>query len=211
MGVTRNFQGLGKGVINPSFAPKANSCEPLGHLPGVYTEHSSSFVGEGDQRSTSSKRLCFLSNLTLKEIQKSVGHLTTSWSHDNTLAEGSCLGIDGKNSLVGPSDVSFQNDVIVPHEIPDMWQFSTAIGKGNHNNTPYNVLCCGEPPNFFSQLQRLSRFRRHNPYSAINFTFVVPLDPTAAWWPMLPGSQVPTTNTIVLTYNDHTTVPAALF
>jgi hypothetical protein len=164
MGVTRNLQELGKGVINTSFALKANSSKPLGHLPGVYTEHSSSFVGEGDQGSTSSKRLlCYLSNLTLKEIQKSVGHLTTSWTHDNTLAEGSCHGIDGKKSLVRPSDVSFQNDVTVPHEISDMWQFCTAIGKGNHNNTPYNVLCCGEPLNFFSQLQRLSRFRRHNP------------------------------------------------
>ena len=120
MGVTRNFQGLGKGVINPSFAPKANSFKPLEHLPDVYTEHSSSFVGEGDQGSTSSKRaLCYLSNLTLKEIQKSVGHLTTSWSHDNTLAEGSCLGIDGKKYLVGPPDVSFQNDVVVPHDIPN--------------------------------------------------------------------------------------------
>jgi hypothetical protein len=136
MGVTRNFQGLGKGVINSSFAPKANSSKPLGHLPGVYTEHSSSFVREGDQWSTGSNRaLCYLFNLTLKEIQKSVGHLTTSWSHENTLAEGSCLGIDSKNSLVGPPDVSSQNDVIVPHDIPDMWQFCTAIGKGNHDNT----------------------------------------------------------------------------
>jgi hypothetical protein len=137
--------------------------------------------------------------------------LALPWHGTSPLAEGSCHGIDGKKSLVGPSDVSFQNDVTVPHEIPDMWQFCTAIGNGNHDNTPYNVLFCGEPPNFLSQLQRLSRFRRHNPYSTINFTFIVPLDPTAARWPMLLGSQVPTTNTIVLTYNDHTTVPAALF
>jgi hypothetical protein len=92
-----------------------------------------------------------------------------------------------------------------------MWQFCTAIGKGNHDNTPYNVLCCGEPLNFPSQLHRLSRFRRHNPYSTINFSFGVKFDPTAAWWPLLPGSQVVTSTPIVFTYNYQTTVPAALF
>ena len=72
-------------------------------------------------------------------------------------------------------------------------------------------MSCGKPPHFSSQLTRLNRYRRYNPQSPINFTFVVPIDPTAAWWHLLPGSQVPTTLPIVLTYNDQTTVPAALF
>jgi hypothetical protein len=116
--------------------------------------------------------------------------------------------IDGTISSVGAE--CNRNDVKLPHEIPDMWQFCRTIGKGNHDNTPYNVLCCGEPPNFQSQLQRLSRFRRHNPYRTIHFTFAVPFDPTVAWWHMLPGKQVITPTHIVLTYNDQTTILAAL-
>jgi hypothetical protein len=159
MGLTRHLQDLNKGVINPNFASlQTISSKLLGQHPGVYTKHSSSFVGEGDLGWTRSKpTLCYLSNLSLKEVQKSVGHLTTSWSHEKTLTEGSCLGIYGTNYAVGSE--RNRNDVNVPHVIPDMWQFCTVIGKGNHENTPYNVLCCSEPPNFPSQLHRLSRFR----------------------------------------------------
>jgi hypothetical protein len=170
MRVTRHLQDLYTGVINPNFASlQTISSQLLGQHPGVNTEHSPSFVGGGDQRSTRSKpTFCYLSNLILEAIQKSVGHLTTSWSHKNTLAEGSCNGIDGTIYSVG-AECNRKHDVNVPHEIPDMWQFCRTIGKGNHDNTPYNVLCCGELPNFQSQLQRLSRFRRHNPYSSNKF------------------------------------------
>jgi hypothetical protein len=137
-----------------------------------------------------------------------VAHLTTSWSQCYTLAEGFCKSIDKKSSVGAECN---RNDVNVPHEIPDMWQFCRTIGKGNHNNTPYNVLCCGTPPNFPRHLHKLSVFRLNNPYSAINFTFVVPLDPTAAWWHKLPRNQVITLTPIVLTYGDQSTIPAALF
>jgi hypothetical protein len=161
MGVTRHLPDLYTGVINPNFASlQTISSKLVGQHPGVYKEHSPSFVGGGGQRSTRSKpTLCYLSNLTLKVVQKSVGHLKTSWSHENTLTEGSCQGIDGTNSSFGSE--RNRNDVNVTQVIPDMWQFCRTIGQGNHDNTPYNVLCCGKPPNFVSKLQRLSRLRRH--------------------------------------------------
>ncbi len=178
-----------------------------GQHPGVNTEHTPSFVGGGDQ-TLPKQPLYYLSDSILDSVQHSVGNLTTYWSH-NTIADGSCKSI-GKDP-VSAKYSSRSGDPNVLHEIPDLWQFCKTIGKGNHNNISYNVLCCGIPPNFSSQLTRLNRYRRYNPHSPMNFTFVVPIDPTATWWPLLPGRQVPTTIPIVLTYNDQTTVPAALF
>jgi hypothetical protein len=92
-----------------------------------------------------------------------------------------------------------------------MWQFCRTIGKCNHNNTMYNILCCGTPPNFQKHLQKFRPFRRYNRHSSINFTFIVPFDTSAPLWHMLPSKAIITPAPIVFTYGDQSTISAALF
>jgi hypothetical protein len=98
---------------------------------------------------------CCISRMSLESVESLVGHLTTQWSHGTTFAEGSCIRGDVRPPVGAEC---YLRDVPVPHEISDMWQFCRTIGKGNHNNTSYNILCCGVPPKFHDHLQKLAMF-----------------------------------------------------
>jgi hypothetical protein len=59
-----------------------------------------------------------LSDSILDSVQQPVGHLTTYWSHKNTIADDSCNGIEQDPVK---AIYSLTGDPIVLHENPDMW------------------------------------------------------------------------------------------
>jgi hypothetical protein len=215
VGVTNSLKKLEKGLINP--------IEHISDLtkvqyPGMIKEQKfPSFVGGEEQRSTSFNHggdgtpdilPCSISSVTLETVENLIGHLTTQWSHGTINADGSCISFDEIHPV---GSECYPGCVTVPSQIPDMWQFCRIVGKGNHNNTSYNILCNGIPPKFHDHLLTLAKFRRHNPNSPIRFTFIVPFDTKAPWWTSLPGNWVITPAPIVLTYDDNKTVDAAIY
>jgi hypothetical protein len=198
VGITNSLKKLDKGLINPI---QQISDLTRVQYPGVIKEQNPpSFIGGEDQRSTSFNHggdgtpiilPCRISSVTLETVENLVGHLTTQWSYGTTSQDGTPVSLD-ENYPVGSE--RYPGYVTVPSRIPDMWQFCRTVGKRSHNNTSYNILCCGTPPKFHDHLLKLAKFRRHNPNTPIRFTFIVT---NAPWWTSLPGNRVITPTPIV--------------